>query len=284
MQVISSISELTQFLNLHRQQQNTTIGLVPTMGYLHPGHQRLINTAKSSCSLTVVSIFVNPLQFGPNEDFNSYPRNLEHDLQVCKASGVDIVFAPATEELIDQSLAYVEIKELGDHLCGAKRAGHFRGVCTIVAKLFNLIQPQKAFFGKKDIQQLQIIKQMVKDLHYQVAIIGVDTLRNSDGLALSSRNSYLSPNELKNALIIPTLLNSIAEQIKAGSERAAILEDAYSQIISRSDCRIDYIDIVDASRLQPTANFNQDLIIAIAMFVGTTRLIDNKIIGYAHAN
>lgn len=282
MKIIQTIAEMRQEIK-HLRKMDKTIGFVPTMGYLHIGHQELMKRAKKECDITIVSIFVNPLQFGPSEDFAKYPRDFEHDTQICKEIDIDILFMPEASELTANTLSYVEVSELDRHLCGKSRPGHFRGVCTIVAKLFNIITPDKAFFGRKDIQQLQIIRKMVADLNFDIEVIGVDTVRTEDGLALSSRNSYLGVEERKKALIVPTTLKEAYAGIKNNLPRTEIIDSLTQKVQSIDGCNVDYLEIVDATKLQPTDDYQQDLIIATAIFVGKTRLIDNILVTN-HAN
>lgn len=277
MKIINSIIEIRQEIKTLRQA-GKSIGFVPTMGYLHAGHQELMKIAKQNCDIVITSIFVNPLQFGPSEDFEKYPRDLLQDEKICIEASVDILFIPTAVELISQNLVYVEINELDKHLCGKSRPGHFRGVCTIVSKLFNIITPNKAFFGKKDIQQLQIIRQLVTDLDFNIEIIGVETVRTTEGLALSSRNSYLSPEEKQKALIVPAVIHEAYQEIKAGQTREIIIDTLIAKVNANEGCKVDYIEIVDLEKLQPADNYQQDLIIAAAIFVGKTRLIDNMLI------
>jgi len=277
MKIISSITEIREEIKELRKK-GYTIGFVPTMGYLHAGHQELMKRAKNECDIVISSIFVNPLQFGPNEDFEKYPRDLVRDEKICADAKVDILFVPVAQELIGDGLAYVEINKLDNHLCGKSRPGHFRGVCTIVTKLFNIILPDKAYFGKKDIQQLQIIRQLVADLNFDIKIIGVDTIRTPEGLALSSRNSYLNDEEKQTALIVPEIIREIHLGIKENRSKEIILQHAKTKVNARHGCRVDYIEIVDAKELQLATNYKQDLIIAAAIFVGKTRLIDNMMV------
>lgn len=282
MKIINSTIMLRETIKIARRE-NKTIGFVPTMGYLHLGHAELIKKAKQSCDFIVVSCFVNPLQFGPNEDFVKYPRDLENDATLCKDNQVDVLFAPTQEEILPhQQYCTVNISVLGEHLCGQKRPGLFTGVCTIVSNLFNLVQPDKAFFGKKDIQQLKIIQQMVTDLNFQVEVIGVDTVRTAQGLALSSRNSYLSESEHKDALIVSQILNQVSQQIKGHQlNKSEIMRAAHDLIKDKNNARIDYLEIVTGDTLTPTEDFNQELIVAAAIFIGNTRLIDNLVIQHS---
>ena len=323
MKIISSVHEIRDLLKIERNAKNRQIALVPTMGYLHDGHRELIREAKKYCSYVVVSIYVNPLQFGPNEDFDRYPRDLQKDTEFCKEAQVDILFTPDKSDLIGTTtFSYVDITKLDQHLCGKRRPGHFRGVCTIIAKLFNIIQPQYAFFGKKDIQQLKIIQQMTSDLNFSVQIIGVEIKRDFDGLALSSRNKYLTTKERKAALIVPHTVKFIVEEINNNKNKLKsnnlhpnkeqtneqtlkqtneqiqeqqtktqikeqtqeqqakeqILGLAAAKVKQEPLAKIDYLEIVDAKLLMPTDNFNQEIIVAVAIYIGKTRLIDNQII------
>lgn len=272
MQQISTIAQLQQLLSRLKPQ---TLGLVPTMGYLHRGHQALMHAARANCDVVIVSIFVNPLQFGPHEDLDRYPRDLASDLTLCAAANVDIVFTPSTEELLGTMLTSISVAKLDQFLCGKSRPGHFTGVCTIVNKLFNLIQPNYAYFGQKDLQQLRIIQQMVSDLNCPVQVIGVETVRDADGLALSSRNSYLTASERRAALIVPQVLDYVSAQIKLKAADAETILAQAKNLLGPHQ-RLDYLEIVAYSTLTPTRDLNQALIIATAIYIGTTRLIDNR--------
>lgn len=270
------------------KQQNAVIGFVPTMGFLHDGHLSLMDEARKFCDVVIVSIFVNPLQFGPNEDFSNYPRAIERDLELCANRGVDVVFAPQAQELIPQeTLVVLNVNQLGSNLCGKSRPNHFQGVCTIVNKLFNLVQPDYAFFGQKDIQQFKIIERMVNDLFIPVKLKMVKTVRDSDGLALSSRNKYLSTEQRQHALIVPQVIEFIANQIiKLRKSQLQITQEQYETLLNQAkemvdkiaDGRVDYLEIVSANNLQHTKDIKQELIIAAAIYIGTTRLIDNHIL------
>lgn len=283
MQIIKTKSELRTLIAFYKQQ-GKSIGLVPTMGYLHAGHESLMQSARKECDIVVVSIFINPLQFGANEDLDKYPQDIPADTSLCQQNNVDILYLPAASDIIGygmQPLTYVNISKLDQNLCGAKRPGHFRGVCTIVAKLFNLITPDKAYFGKKDIQQLRIIEHMVADLDFPVQIIGVETYRNSDGLALSSRNSYLTEEELKKAVIVPQTLHFILGLINSGISDSDTLVKRGKEFIEKAsitNAKLDYLEIVDNQSLQKVSKISQSGIIAIALFIGKTRLIDNIIV------
>lgn len=256
-----------------------TIGFVPTMGYLHKGHRSLIEKARRENDKVIVSIFVNPIQFGPNEDYEKYPRDMEADIEMCIAANVDLIFAPSVSEMYKSSnLAYVDIEELGEVLCGAKRAGHFHGVCTVVSKLFNIINPHKAYFGEKDYQQLMIIKRMVYDLDFDVEIVSCPIIREEDGLAISSRNAYLSPEERKSALVVPQSLSRAREAIRCGEKDADMVKNIIiKELLQEPLANIDYVELVDTDKLRPVAQISESVIVAIAVYIGKTRLIDNFI-------
>ncbi len=258
-------------------RKGLTIGFVPTMGYLHPGHRSLIEKARRENDKVVVSIFVNPIQFGPNEDFEKYPRDMEADTEMCREAKVDLIFAPAVSEMYKTpNLSYVDIEKLGDGLCGAKRAGHFRGVCTVVSKLFNLVTPDRAYFGEKDFQQLAIIKRMVSDLEFDVEIIPCPIIREEDGLAISSRNAYLSPAERRAALVVSQSLSRAREAIGRGErDVSAIKALVMNELLQEPLARVDYVEVVDAAELSPVAEIGGSVVVAVAVFIGKTRLIDN---------
>ncbi|MDY3552629.1 pantoate--beta-alanine ligase [Gemmata sp. JC717] len=254
-----------------------TVGFVPTMGALHDGHAALVRAARAATDFVVVSIFVNPTQFGPNEDFAKYPRTLEADQRVCAGSGADLIFAPGVAEMYPAgAVTSVDVAKLGDHLCGAARPGHFRGVCTVVLKLFNIVAPDVAFFGSKDYQQARIIVQMVRDLDVPVRVRVEPTVREPDGLALSSRNRYLSPAERAVAPRIQQALRAARERARAGEVDAARLESAlHAELSAIPGARVDYARVVDAETVQPLARLDRPAVAAVAVFLGTTRLIDN---------
>ena len=258
-------------------RKGLTIGFVPTMGYLHPGHRSLIEKARRENDKVVVSIFVNPIQFGPNEDFEKYPRDMEADTEMCRAAKVDLIFAPAVSEMYKTpNLSYVDIEKLGDGLCGAKRPGHFRGVCTVVSKLFNLVTPDRAYFGEKDFQQLAIIKRMVSDLEFDVEIIPCPIIREEDGLAISSRNAYLSPAERTAALVVSQSLSRAREAIGRGERGASVIKAlVMNELLQEPLARVDYVEVVDAAELSPVAEIGGSVVVAVAVFIGKTRLIDN---------
>lgn len=279
MNLIDNIQQLRVWSGMNR---GTRCVLVPTMGALHEGHAALIRAAREIAGHTgnvVVSIFVNPLQFGPNEDFSKYPRTLEEDFVICRENGADILFAPRAEELYlpDRSIQVVETS-LSKTLCGASRPRHFDGVCTVVAKLFNLVQCDEALFGKKDYQQLAIIRRMVRDLDYNIVIHGIDTVREADGLAMSSRNRYLTPSERAQAPVLRAALLKAREAYIQGGERdGEVLQQIILDRIAVEAPlgRVDYVQVVDASTLQAPTEATELRVIAIAVFLGSARLIDN---------
>lgn len=279
MNLIDNIQQLRVWSGMNR---GTRCVLVPTMGALHEGHAALIRAAREIAGHTgnvVVSIFVNPLQFGPNEDFSKYPRTLEEDFVICRENGADILFAPRAEELYlpDRSIQVVETS-LSKTLCGASRPRHFDGVCTVVAKLFNLVQCDEAVFGKKDYQQLAIIRRMVRDLDYNIVIHGIDTVREADGLAMSSRNRYLTPSERAQAPVLrAALLKAREAYIQGGEHDGEVLQQIILDRIAVEAPlgRVDYVQVVDASTLQAPTEATELRVIAIAVFLGSARLIDN---------
>ncbi|MDD2220719.1 MAG: pantoate--beta-alanine ligase [Clostridia bacterium] len=276
MQSVSKIKEVREIIK-DWKSGGFSIGFVATMGYLHAGHKSLIELARQQNDRVVVSVFVNPTQFGPNEDFAKYPRDIEHDWQICQEAGADLLFAPAAAEMYpDNNLAYIDLKELGDNLCGASRPGHFRGVCTVVGKLFNIITPDQAYFGQKDAQQLAIIKKMVKDLNFAVKIIACPIVREPDGLALSSRNAYLSTQQRQAALILSQSLQAAQELLLKGERDTQVIREFISdKIASEPLVKSDYIELVDTLTLKPVKNITAPILVAAAIYVGKTRLIDN---------
>jgi pantoate--beta-alanine ligase len=254
-----------------------SVGFVPTMGALHEGHAELIRTARRECGFVVVSIFVNPTQFGPNEDLAKYPRTLDADRTICTEAGADVIYYPTVDAIYPPgAVTCVEVKELDRYLCGASRPGHFRGVCTVVATLFNQVLPDFAFFGQKDGQQLRIIQRMVRDLAFPVTIRACPTVREADGLAMSSRNRYLNPQERAAAPGIYRALVSIRERILHGEIDVARLESALeADLAAIPGARVDYARIVDDESLQPLSRADRPALAAVAVFLGSTRLIDN---------
>lgn len=276
MLIANTIKEVREITSSWRKQE-LSIGLVPTMGFIHDGHKSLMERARIENKKVVVSIFVNPLQFGPAEDYEKYPRDLEHDKKVCKEAGIDLIFVPTVSEMYpSRNFAYVDIEELGNGLCGAKRPGHFRGVCTVVSKLFNIVLPDRAYFGEKDAQQLAIIKRMVKDLNFDIDIVACPTVREPDGLAMSSRNSYLSSEERKAALTISKSLKLAKAALSGNEKNADSIKKIVCDELSRERLiRIDYVDIVNPDTLEPITQIDGPVLVAVAAFVGRTRLIDN---------
>jgi len=279
MQIIKTIKKLRKEIN-KLKRRNKTIGFVPTMGALHRGHLGLIRRAGKENDIVVVSIFVNPAQFGPKEDFRKYPRNLKQDAGLCRKAGVDIIFYPDAKEIYpDNYKTYVFVLKLSDCLCGNFRPGHFQGVATVVTKLFNMVQPDIAYFGQKDAQQAVIIKKMVSDLNMPLKIKVLPTVREDEGLAMSSRNAYLSEDERKDALVLSKALNLARGLIKAGLKDAPkIIARMRKLITAKKTSRIDYISIVDLENLKPVKKVSHACLIALAVWIGKIRLIDNIIV------
>ena len=257
--------------------QGRRLGLVPTMGALHEGHLSLVRAARAKTDAVAVSIFVNPTQFGPNEDFAKYPRNFERDCELLEREGAALIFAPSAEEMYGKgSATWVEVEGLSDRLCGKSRPGHFRGVGTVVAKLFQIIQPDTAFFGQKDAAQVAIIRRIVRDLNIPVGIEVCPIVRDPDGLALSSRNAYLTPEERKSALTLHRALKRVEVLFGRGErDTAALLSAATKELSGEPGVRVDYFEIVDPDTLEPQPTINREVLVAVAGFVGKTRLIDN---------
>ncbi len=256
------------------------IGFVPTMGYLHEGHLRLIDIAKEHSDFVAVSIFVNPTQFGPHEDFASYPRDFERDRTLCEARGADLIFAPEVSEMYpERSLITFQIEKLADRLCGARRPGHFNGVVLVVSKLFHIIQPDVAVFGQKDAQQLIIIKRLVEDLNFPIKIIAAPTVRERDGLAMSSRNVYLTPEQRAQSTVLFRALQRAHDLISAGErDPHRVIAEMQKLIQTASEAKIDYIEIVDVRDLQPVVRVDGKVLIALAVYFGKARLIDNIVL------
>jgi pantoate--beta-alanine ligase len=279
MQVAKTIMEIRALVGRARAEART-VGLVPTMGALHIGHVSLIEAAGECCDYVVVSIFVNPTQFGPGEDFAKYPRPLAKDLEVCEQHGVHVVFAPAPEEMYPrENLSWVTVEKLTEPLCGRFRPGHFRGVATVCTKLFNLVGPDIAFFGQKDAQQAAVIKRMAADLNMPLAIVVCPTVREPDGLAISSRNQYLSVQEREDAAVIYRSLQKGAELMRAGETDAArVVEEMCGILRQVPALRIEYVSIVDAESLQELGQVRGKVLAAVAGRLGSTRLIDNIVV------
>ena len=257
--------------------EGLSIGLVPTMGSLHEGHESLMDAARAASDRVVVSVFVNPIQFGPGEDYEAYPRDLERDARICERHGVDVVFHPEVDYMYAPAHnTFVVMETLTDSLCGASRPGHFRGVCTVVTKLFNIVQPHRAFFGQKDAQQLAIIKRMVADLNMNVTVVGCPIVREADGLAKSSRNAYLSAEERQAALVLSRAIFAGKAAVEAGERDAAARKALMGGIIEAEPlARIDYVEVVDGVTMQPTDAIGAMALVAMAVYIGSTRLIDN---------
>ncbi len=274
MEIITTIENIRSIVN-HWKDKGYSIGFVPTMGYLHDGHAALIDQARKDNDKVIVSIFVNPTQFGENEDLNSYPRDINRDKSLCEAHKADIIFSPTSDEMYHDRKAFVNIVELSDTLCGISRPIHFKGVCTVITKLFNIIQPTNAYFGEKDAQQLAIIRKMVYDLNFPVNIIGVPIVRESDGLAKSSRNTYLSSEERKAATILYKAIQMGKQTIKHGASADSIINVMTEIVNTEPLAKIDYISVVDANTMQPVHEITSPVLVAMAVYIGSTRLIDN---------
>lgn len=277
MDIIHGIDQLRTLVKLEKSN-GKSIGFVPTMGFLHEGHLSLMREAKKETDFVVVSIFVNPTQFGPNEDLESYPRDLTRDLALCASVGVDLIFVPEVEEMYPEGYStYVVCEgEITKKLCGASRPTHFKGVTSVVAKLFNMVSPHKAFFGQKDAQQVAIIKKMVRELNIDIEIVSCPIVREPDGLAMSSRNTYLSPEERVDARVLSQALNEVKQQLDSGVRDVKILLEGMKLKIS--DCqsaKIDYISIVNANTLEDIDLIQGEVLVALAVKIGKTRLIDN---------
>lgn len=279
MKVVGTIKEVRELVK-EWKKNGETVGFVPTMGYLHEGHGSLITKARENNDKVVVSIFVNPMQFGPTEDLDSYPRDLEKDSKFCESLGADLIFHPEPEEMYhDDFSSYVDMSVLTEELCGLSRPVHFRGVCTVVTKLFNIVQPDNAYFGQKDAQQLAIIKHMVQDLNVDINVVGCPIVREEDGLAKSSRNTYLSPEERKAALILSKTVKLAKELIDAGEKDADVVVAKMKENIETEPmAKIDYVKAVNGLTMQQQKEIKAPMLIAMAVYIGKTRLIDNMIL------
>ena len=279
MEIFRTAAELQQF-SLAAKRSGKIIGLVPTMGFLHAGHASLIDIARKKADIVIVSIFVNPTQFAPTEDLDRYPRDFDHDVELCSAHGADVIYAPETDAMYEPDAStWVEEVKLSKVLCGVSRPIHFRGVTTVVAKLFNLTLPDVAVFGEKDAQQLLVIKRMVRDLNFPVEIIAAPLVRQNDGLALSSRNRYLSDDEKARALVLSQSLYAARGAIEShGLDGVDIIIEAMKEKITAAGGRVDYIEALDTANLEPPSAETREILLALAVFFGTTRLIDNQII------
>ena len=278
MEIVHTIKDVRRAMRQARAE-GKTIGLVPTMGALHAGHGSLIEAAAKECDYVVVTIFVNPTQFGPGEDLDKYPRTLDEDAAYCEKLGAELIFAPSSDEMYpDEQLTWVEVEKLTDNLCGANRPGHFRGVTTVCTKLFNTVQADVAFFGQKDAQQTAVIRRMVRDLNMPLEIRICPIIREQDGLAMSSRNQYLSPDERKRALCLYQALLACQAEVAGGQRDANTLIDKMKVIIEQDQGQIDYVSIVDTETLEPLKGVTDRTLVALAVHIGPTRLIDNILI------
>ncbi len=279
MQIIRTVADM-QAVCRQIRQDGRTIGFVPTMGALHEGHLSLVRAARARYQTVAVSIFVNPLQFGPSEDLAKYPRTFEHDRQMLEAEGVDVLFAPTPEEMYPAgAVTYVEVESLSDKLCGRSRPGHFRGVTTVVAKLFNIVGPNAAFFGQKDAAQATIIRKMVNDLNLDIEIVVCPIVRETDGLALSSRNAYLDPQQRRQAAILHRALMRVQTLCDRGEHSAKAMVEAGKEVMAEEPAvRLDYFEIVNPDTLDPVDDVSRGGLVAVAAFVGSTRLIDNIVL------
>lgn len=279
MKIVKTIDEVRQIVGQWKKE-GLTVGLVPTMGFLHEGHKSLIDKAVSQNDRVVVSDFVNPTQFGEGEDLDAYPRDIERDAALCEEAGASLIFNPEPSEMyFDDCTTYVNIESLSDELCGKSRPIHFKGVCTVVSKLFNIVKPDRAYFGQKDAQQLAIIKRMVRDLNFDIEIVGCPIVREADGLAKSSRNTYLSEEERKAALILSKAVflgQELAENGETDAEK--IVNKMIELISSEPMAKIDYVQAVDAISVKPVKTIEGSVLVAMAVYIGKTRLIDNFIV------
>ncbi len=279
MKLVTSIDELRKEVK-EWKKSGLTVGLVPTMGFLHEGHKSLIHRAVAENDKVVVSNFVNPSQFGPNEDYESYPRDQKKDFELCENEGAAIMFAPTPEEMYCDPKAYVAINDLSEKLCGKTRPIHFKGVCTVVSKLFNIVTPDRAYFGQKDAQQLIIIKKMVKDLNFGIEIVGCPIIREADGLAKSSRNTYLNDEERKAALCLSKSIKKAKELVADGNDDAVSVVNEMKAVINTEKlAKIDYVEAVSEDTLEPVEKLSKGNLVAMAVYIGKTRLIDNFIVG-----
>lgn len=280
MKVVKTIKEVRDIVKQWKSE-GLTVGLVPTMGFLHEGHQSLIRKSAEQNDRTVVSVFVNPIQFGPNEDLEAYPRDLERDKKAVEDAGGDLIFNPEPSEMYPGHFtSFIDTTETTELLCGAVRPIHFRGVCTVVGKLFNIVAPQKAYFGQKDAQQLATIKRFVRDLNFDIDIVPCPIVREDDGLAKSSRNTYLSAEERKAALILSQSLAKGKAAIEAGEKSAQkVIDIIKTNLETEPLARVDYVEVVDFENIQRVDKINGQTLVAIAVYIGRTRLIDNFIIG-----
>ena len=278
MKIVGTVKEVREQVK-EWKKQGLSVGFVPTMGYLHEGHKSLMDAARKGNDKVVVSIFVNPMQFGPTEDLATYPRDLDHDAALCESAGVDLIFHPEAEEMYEKDFcSFVDMTGLTEGLCGKTRPIHFRGVCTVVNKLFNIVTPDHAYFGQKDGQQLAVIKRMVRDLNMDIEIVGCPIVREEDGLAKSSRNTYLSSEERKAALILSKTVALGKELAKTEKDANKVVEAMKKNIETEPLAKIDYVEAVDALSIAPVEKLEGTCMLAMAVYIGKTRLIDNTLI------
>lgn len=278
MKIVGTVKEVREQVK-EWKKQGLSVGFVPTMGYLHEGHKSLMDAARKGNDKVVVSIFVNPMQFGPTEDLATYPRDLDHDAALCESAGVDLIFHPEAEEMYEKDFcSFVDMTGLTEGLCGKTRPIHFRGVCTVVNKLFNIVTPDHAYFGQKDGQQLAVIKRMVRDLNMDIEIVGCPIVREEDGLAKSSRNTYLSPEERKAALILSKTVALGKELAKTEKDANKVVEAMKKNIETEPLAKIDYVEAVDALSMAPVEKLEGTCMLAMAVYIGKTRLVDNTLI------
>lgn len=278
MKIVGTVKEVREQVK-EWKKQGLSVGFVPTMGYLHEGHKSLMDAARKGNDKVVVSIFVNPMQFGPTEDLATYPRDLDHDAALCESAGVDLIFHPEAGEMYEKDFcSFVDMTGLTEGLCGKTRPIHFRGVCTVVNKLFNIVTPDHAYFGQKDGQQLAVIKRMVRDLNMDIEIVGCPIVREEDGLAKSSRNTYLSPEERKAALILSKTVALGKELAKTEKDANKVVEAMKKNIETEPLAKIDYVEAVDALSMAPVEKLEGACMLAMAVYIGKTRLIDNTLI------
>ncbi|HGG0417131.1 TPA: pantoate--beta-alanine ligase [Clostridium sporogenes] len=276
MNIVHTIKDVKEIIKKWKHE-DLSIGYVPTMGYLHEGHASLIKKAREENDRVVVSIFVNPIQFGPNEDYSTYPRDLTKDSSLCDEFGADLIFNPEDSEMYPNKIySHVNVNILTENLCGKKRPGHFQGVCTVLTKFFNIITPTRAYFGEKDAQQLAVVKKIVQDLNFPIKIIGCPIIRESDGLAKSSRNAYLNTKERKSALVLNKSLKEALNALESGETKSNTIKDIIVNRLNKEPlAKIDYVSIVDSDNLQPIEEIKSSILVAIAVYIGKTRLIDN---------
>lgn len=279
MKTIETVGEMTELAKAWRKE-GKQVGLVPTMGYLHQGHLSLAKAAKLDCDIVVMSIFVNPTQFGPNEDYEAYPRDLSHDQALAESVGVDYLFAPQPNDMYPKGYStFVNVEGVTDHLCGAKRPGHFRGVATVVSKLFHIVQPEKAYFGQKDGQQVAVLRRMVRDLNMPVEIIARPIVREGDGVALSSRNVYLTDQQRQQAVVLSQGLAQARELFIQGERDSEALKKVVTDVIASAPlAKIDYVELVDGDTMASIDRITGKAMLAVAVYFGNTRLIDNLIL------